>query len=161
MVPPGDDVSFEELPSPLRPWRKTDSVIDLLIKYAVTTGLVLCFAVGTAIIIAFTLPDTMIWLVGDVVISKLNACVFLVTLNARRTLLAEFDHAADTALGGGPRFARSIVFQTVTSRPEAMAVERSMEGAHIELRSMRAGTAVVVGSTVHSSDVTFGGDGKV
>ncbi|KAI0701238.1 hypothetical protein C8T65DRAFT_275143 [Cerioporus squamosus] len=65
---------------------RTDSMLDMLITYAVSTGLITCVVHILNVAFAIKYPDNFIYAALSCVLTKLYANTFLVALNTRKTL---------------------------------------------------------------------------
>ncbi|KAI0670237.1 hypothetical protein C8Q78DRAFT_1079218 [Trametes maxima] len=65
---------------------RTDSLLDLLIIYAVSTGLLICIFNVLNVAFAIALPDNLIYTATSIMLTKLYANTFLVALNTRHSL---------------------------------------------------------------------------
>ncbi|KAI0651207.1 hypothetical protein C8Q79DRAFT_1004511 [Trametes meyenii] len=65
---------------------RTDSLLDLLIMYAVSTGLLICVFNVLNVAFAIALPDNLIYTATSIMLTKLYANTFLVALNTRHSL---------------------------------------------------------------------------
>ncbi|KAH9938832.1 uncharacterized protein BXZ73DRAFT_76335 [Epithele typhae] len=158
--------------------RRTDSIIEMLIKYTVTTGMLLCICSSVTIAMDFRFSENMIGMSADVVITmgvftlfslyeRLNsqaatvhACVFLAALNSR-SVLTSLDNAPTSVskpqLDALARSARSeMVFRTPERRAED-STKHAFGGARSELTSIAPLSTVVP----FSPDETCGSDSKV
>ncbi|RDX52353.1 hypothetical protein OH76DRAFT_1470610 [Lentinus brumalis] len=68
--------------------KETNSKIDLLIKYAVSTGLIICIFNVLNVIFSVMYPDNWIYVGISIAMTKLYANTFLVSLNARHSLMS-------------------------------------------------------------------------
>ncbi|KAI0776753.1 hypothetical protein BD413DRAFT_228406 [Trametes elegans] len=66
--------------------KRTDSLIDTLILYTASTGLMNCLLNALDIVLALAYPKTMIYTSFSVVLVKVYGISFLVALNSRHTL---------------------------------------------------------------------------
>ncbi|TFK83042.1 hypothetical protein K466DRAFT_666127 [Polyporus arcularius HHB13444] len=82
--------------------KETNSKIDLLIKYAVSTGLIVCIGNLLNVIFSVAHPDNWIYIGISVAVTKLYANTFLVSLNARQSLMSAniIDLEQTTRFGG-------------------------------------------------------------
>ncbi|KAH9938842.1 uncharacterized protein BXZ73DRAFT_99900 [Epithele typhae] len=131
--------------------RRTNSIIDLLIKYTVTTGMLCGLSLIISIVFAFLYPNTMIWIASDVFISKLQANVFVATLNARRGLSNEFSHVT-------PSVSKPPLVSFPSGR--SMGASNTIDATRYELKAIAGGPHRAT-SDVYGSETAFGADSKV
>ncbi|KAI0794404.1 hypothetical protein C8Q74DRAFT_1248572 [Fomes fomentarius] len=67
----------------------TDSILDLLIMYTISSGLIIC--IFNVLNVAFSLlwPDNLIYTAISVILTKLYSNTFLASLNTRKSLIQE------------------------------------------------------------------------
>ncbi|KAI0714615.1 hypothetical protein C8Q76DRAFT_727410 [Earliella scabrosa] len=89
---------------------KTDSMLDLLVMYAVSTGLITCIVHILNVAFSIAYPDNFIYAALSCILTKLYANTFLVALNTRRSLASIYhDPSSDRgdqrnqSSGGGAR----------------------------------------------------------
>ncbi|KAI0648726.1 hypothetical protein C8Q79DRAFT_466913 [Trametes meyenii] len=68
-------------------FKRTDSLVDLLVVYTINTGLSTSLITLPAMISAIVMPDNLIWSALYVIASKMYANSLLAVLNSRRSLL--------------------------------------------------------------------------
>ncbi|CDO68789.1 hypothetical protein BN946_scf184989.g55 [Trametes cinnabarina] len=68
--------------------RRTDSLLDLLIVYAVSTGFVICVFNALNVAFAFAFPNNLIYSAFSIILTKLYANTLLVALNTRKSLVS-------------------------------------------------------------------------
>ncbi|KAI0767687.1 hypothetical protein C8Q74DRAFT_971553 [Fomes fomentarius] len=66
---------------------RTDTMLDLIIMYAVSSGLIICVLNALAVIFSLVWPHKFIFCGIIIVLTKVYSITFLVTLNARQSLL--------------------------------------------------------------------------
>ncbi|KAI0756139.1 hypothetical protein C8Q80DRAFT_1264236 [Daedaleopsis nitida] len=88
---------------------RTDSMVDLLIMYAVSTGLITCIVHILNVAFSIAYSDNFIYAALSCILTKLYANTFLVALNTRKslgTLIGAWDsfHLPSTTGAGKPSF---------------------------------------------------------
>ncbi|KAH9938836.1 uncharacterized protein BXZ73DRAFT_76339 [Epithele typhae] len=90
---------------------RTDSLIDLLILYAINTGMVTLIVNTLSFILALTMPNNLIYVAVDFIATKLYANTLLAVLVSRRYLAAQTTggvvHSTSIDLGPASRNMRS------------------------------------------------------
>ncbi|KAI0709741.1 hypothetical protein C8Q76DRAFT_798538 [Earliella scabrosa] len=81
-------------------FRRSDGVIEILILYAVTTGLLTTIFNVLTFLFAAIMPDNLIYIAFDIVASKMYATSLLAALNSRASL-SEKNNGVSTVFGGG------------------------------------------------------------
>ncbi|TBU28408.1 hypothetical protein BD311DRAFT_663582 [Dichomitus squalens] len=84
-------------------FKRTDATLDLLIAYALSTGLVTCMFHIVNVIASIVWQHNLIWIVPVVILFKLYANNFLVALNSRKALgfMTDKDESEATSSRGG------------------------------------------------------------
>ncbi|RPD60592.1 hypothetical protein L226DRAFT_533919 [Lentinus tigrinus ALCF2SS1-7] len=124
--------------------RQTNSKLDLLIKYAVSTGLLICVFNVLNVGFSVAYPHNWIYVGISIAMTKLYATTFLVSLNARHSLMSSdvlrleqsMLFVSDTTQ---PKRTTGLVFagpSTLTSAPTS-ASGNGDEGPIIELKPMQ------------------------
>ncbi|KAI9058829.1 hypothetical protein FKP32DRAFT_1680528 [Trametes sanguinea] len=67
---------------------RTDSLLDLLIVYAVSTGFIICVFNALNVAFAFAFPSNLIYSAFSIILTKLYANTLLVALNTRKSLVS-------------------------------------------------------------------------
>ncbi|RPD69899.1 hypothetical protein L226DRAFT_262370 [Lentinus tigrinus ALCF2SS1-7] len=106
-------------------FKQTDSTIDVLILFAVNTGLItgLCNILG--IVFALILPSNLIYAAVGIVGTKLYATTLLAALNSRKSLVARgtrtfgLAQVSESSEGAGPSIALSIISRHTTNLNES------------------------------------------
>ncbi|RPD60589.1 hypothetical protein L226DRAFT_559744 [Lentinus tigrinus ALCF2SS1-7] len=130
--------------------KQTNSKIDLLIKYAVSTGLIIC--VFNVLNVSFSIAHPHNWIYAGISIAmtKLYANTFLVSLNARHSLISSdilrmeqttgFADPTNVNSQNASKFTTHLAFATpsaVTSNPSHAAYGvHTATGSVIELKHM-------------------------
>ncbi|RDX54112.1 hypothetical protein OH76DRAFT_1479165 [Lentinus brumalis] len=65
---------------------RTDSMLDVIIMYAVSSGLIICISNALSVAFAATWPENLVYSGNVIVATKLYSNTFLVSLNARKSL---------------------------------------------------------------------------
>ncbi|OSD05869.1 hypothetical protein PYCCODRAFT_1474773 [Trametes coccinea BRFM310] len=84
-------------------FRRTDSMIDILIAYALTTGSLICVLNIVSLILTIVFPHNIIFTASTLVAQAVYANSFVVALNTRRVLRARGEiniHSADLIAQG-------------------------------------------------------------
>ncbi|KAH9934009.1 uncharacterized protein BXZ73DRAFT_100847 [Epithele typhae] len=68
-------------------FRRTDTLIDLLIKYVVTTQSSICVFLTMTMVLAMVSTDTLVSFAAEMFLCKLHVCVFYTTLNVRDKII--------------------------------------------------------------------------
>ncbi|KAI0755114.1 hypothetical protein C8Q80DRAFT_1266613 [Daedaleopsis nitida] len=88
-------------------WKKTDSTIDLLVLYAITTGLLTGIMNAFSFILSLALPSKLYWAGFGIAATRLYANTLLAALNSRESLVkrgmltfgtTDFNTAENTSL---------------------------------------------------------------
>ncbi|KAI0775138.1 hypothetical protein BD413DRAFT_294423 [Trametes elegans] len=93
--------------------RRTDSVVDVLVLYAVTTGLLTTVFNTLAFLFALIQPNNLIYVGINIVASKMYATSLFAALNTRQAL-AQQGFGASTAIYGGGRRGSTAPHATVS-----------------------------------------------
>ncbi|KAI0730998.1 hypothetical protein C8Q76DRAFT_345701 [Earliella scabrosa] len=68
---------------------RTDSILDILIMYAVSSGLIICIFNVLNVTFSLLWPENLIFTAFSIILTKLYSNTFLVSLNARQSLLLQ------------------------------------------------------------------------
>ncbi|KAI0714178.1 hypothetical protein C8T65DRAFT_155213 [Cerioporus squamosus] len=89
---------------------RTDSMVDIIIMYTVSSGLIICIFNVLNVAFSVAWPDNLIYAGTSIVLTKLYSNTFLVSLNARQSLI---DHGV--MMVESRQFRSTIVKQTPRS----------------------------------------------
>ncbi|KAI0353696.1 hypothetical protein OH77DRAFT_1522258 [Trametes cingulata] len=108
-------------------FKRTDTIIDVLITYSIGTGLITDVFSIIILVLVLVGPDQYIYVGFDMVTTKLYVNCVLAALNARESILPRIEHAHRPGLIDLALLPRSDASTTVPSEPWNATMNRSIE----------------------------------
>ncbi|KAI0709646.1 hypothetical protein C8T65DRAFT_739826 [Cerioporus squamosus] len=91
---------------------RTDSMLDTIVMYTVSSGLIICIANTLTLTFTIAFPDDLIYAAMSLVLAKLYSNSFLVSLNARQSLINR-----GVIMEGSSQFGLSFKLSVVRQTP--------------------------------------------
>ncbi|KAI0741868.1 hypothetical protein C8Q80DRAFT_1274223 [Daedaleopsis nitida] len=129
---------------------RTDSILDLLIMYAVSSGLIICIFNVLNVTFSIIWPSNLVYTAISIILTKLYSNTFLVSVNARQSLLLK--RAA--LINEGTPFSTTVLRHTRrTSSGIDVSVQKPSErGSNTKQASGSPDTELKVVTVLVSSD---------